>query len=152
VHYHACLYLSQKESMMSRFAVLLSVLATVGFTLALSGCGTQAKSPPSQPAQPEEANSAVEHEHGEHAEHAEHAETAEHEGHSEYEEALAQLSEADRALAEKQKICPVSGNPLGSMGKPYKVTVKGQEVFLCCPGCEDAIKKNPDEYLAKLGK
>ena len=61
-----------------------------------------------------------------------------------------QLSEDDRALAQKQKICPVSGQPLGSMGKPYKVTVKGQDVFLCCQGCEDAIKSEPDKYLAKL--
>ena len=65
---------------------------------------------------------------------------------------LAELSPEDRAAAEKQKICPVSGEPLGSMGKPVKVTVKGQTVFLCCAGCEDAIKKDPDKYLAKLKK
>lgn len=128
---------------MSRFTVFVSFLAMVGFTLALSGCGDQTESPPSQPAQQDQGSSVGEHEHGEHAQH---------EGHNEYEEALSQLSDADRALAEKQKTCPVSGEPLGAMGKPYKVTVKGQDVFLCCPGCEDAIKKNPDEYLAKLNK
>ncbi len=36
------------------------------------------------------------------------------------------------------------------MGTPVKITVKGQTVFLCCPGCEATIKKNPDKYLAKL--
>jgi YHS domain-containing protein len=66
------------------------------------------------------------------------------------EEALAQLSPEDRAAAEEQQICPVSGAKLGSMDKPYKVTVKGREVFLCCDGCEDAIKSDPDKYLAKL--
>jgi Cu(I)/Ag(I) efflux system membrane fusion protein len=64
---------------------------------------------------------------------------------------LAELSAEDRALAEKQRICPVSGDLLGSMGKPYKVTVKGRTVFLCCDGCEPDIKKDPDKFLAKLG-
>jgi len=63
---------------------------------------------------------------------------------------IAELSEADRALAEKQKVCPVSGEPLGSMGKPVKVEVKGRTVFLCCGGCEAELKKDPDKYLAKL--
>jgi YHS domain-containing protein len=67
-----------------------------------------------------------------------------------YEEALAELSPEDRKLAEEQKVCPVSGDPLGSMGKPYKVTVLGREVFLCCQGCESQIKADPEKYLAKL--
>lgn len=67
-------------------------------------------------------------------------------------EALAKLSPEDRALAEKQKVCPVSGEPLGAMGTPKKVEVKGQAVFICCEGCEEKLKANPDEYLAKLNK
>jgi len=63
---------------------------------------------------------------------------------------FAELSVEDRALAEKQKVCPVSGERLGAMGKPVKITVKGQTVFLCCAGCEETIKKDPDKYLAKL--
>ena len=69
-----------------------------------------------------------------------------------YEAALAKLSPEDRQLAERQKVCPVSGQPLGAMGTPYKVTVEGREVLLCCPGCEEAIAKEPDKYLAKLPK
>ena len=65
-------------------------------------------------------------------------------------EALAALSEADRAAAEKQQVCPVTDKPLDAMGKPYKVEVKGQSVFLCCDGCEEQLKKDPDKYLAKL--
>lgn len=60
------------------------------------------------------------------------------------------LSAEDRALAQKQGTCPVTGQPLGSMGEPVKVVVKGQTVFLCCSHCEAAIKKDPDKYLAKL--
>ena len=65
-------------------------------------------------------------------------------------EAFAALSEADRAAAEKQHVCPVTDKPLGTMGKPYKVQVKGQTVFLCCDGCEEELQKDPDKYLAKL--
>ncbi len=65
-------------------------------------------------------------------------------------EGLAELSEADRALAVKQKLCPVSDEPLGSMGKPVKMEIKGRTVFLCCGGCEEDLKKDPDKYLAKL--
>ena len=65
-------------------------------------------------------------------------------------EALAKLSPEDRAAAEKQRVCPVSGAALGSMGTPLKVRVKDQDVFLCCAGCEDTLLANPDKYLAKL--
>ncbi len=65
-------------------------------------------------------------------------------------EGLTELPEADRALAVKQKICPVSDEPLGSMGKPVKVEVKGRTVFLCCDSCVADLKKEPDKFLAKL--
>jgi YHS domain-containing protein len=65
---------------------------------------------------------------------------------------LAELSDADAALAAKQRTCPVSGDVLGAMGKPYKVTVQGKTIFLCCPGCEREIRKNPDKYLAAMEK
>ncbi len=63
---------------------------------------------------------------------------------------LAKLSPEDRALAERQKTCPVTDAPLGSMGVPVKVTVKGRTVLLCCEGCQEKLNKNADEYLAKL--
>lgn len=63
---------------------------------------------------------------------------------------LASLSKADRLLAEKQRVCPVTGNMLGSMGQPHPVTIKGKTVILCCPSCEERIRKEPDKYLAKL--
>src|SRR6185312_13254253 len=45
-------------------------------------------------------------------------------------------SAPDRALAEQQKLCPVTGKPLGSMGPPFKFTLRGRSVFVCCDGCE----------------
>jgi hypothetical protein len=64
--------------------------------------------------------------------------------------ALSDFSDADRTAALAQKVCPVTDKPLGSMGKPPKVTVEGQDVFLCCAACEEEIKSNPAEYLTKL--
>jgi YHS domain-containing protein len=60
------------------------------------------------------------------------------------------LSEADRAAALAQKVCPVSGDKLGEMGTPFKINIKGRDVFLCCPSCKDDLLKDPDKYLAKL--
>jgi hypothetical protein len=65
---------------------------------------------------------------------------------------LKELDEADRKLAERQKSCPVSGSLLGTadMGKPYKMTVKGRVIFLCCDGCKGAVDKDPDGILKKV--
>jgi hypothetical protein len=64
--------------------------------------------------------------------------------------ALAKLSPEDRALAEAQKKCPVSGEPLGSMGTPPKVMVKGEPVFLCCSSCNAKALAHPDRTLDKV--
>ena len=63
---------------------------------------------------------------------------------------LKELDEADRKLAEQQKVCPVSGGQLGAMGKPVKMTVKGRVFFLCCDDCKAAVNKDPDGVLKKL--
>ena len=65
-------------------------------------------------------------------------------------EGFEKLSAADQTAALAQKVCPVSGEKLGEMGTPFKVTVKGREVFLCCPSCKEDLEKDPDKYLAKL--
>lgn len=62
---------------------------------------------------------------------------------------LAELSQDDRELAAAQKICPVSGEPLGSMGTPIKVTVGDRSLFVCCSGCEEEARKNFDQLYVK---
>jgi hypothetical protein len=64
--------------------------------------------------------------------------------------AAAELSADDKAAAEKQQICPVTGEKLFGHGTPVKVTVKDRAVFLCCQPCEETLKGDPDKYLAKL--
>ena len=56
---------------------------------------------------------------------------------------MAGLTKRDQMKVAVQKICPVSGNPLGSMGTtPQKVRVGDVDVFLCCEGCKEGkIKK-----------
>ncbi len=58
-----------------------------------------------------------------------------------------ELQLAAAAIA-RQKICPVSGKPLGSMGDPVAVNVNGQRVFVCCGGCIGAVESNPAKYAA----
>jgi hypothetical protein len=45
------------------------------------------------------------------------------------------LTDADRLQMQVQKICPISGEDLGSMGKPLKAKMGEQDVYLCCKGC-----------------
>jgi len=62
---------------------------------------------------------------------------------------LAKLSPEDRKLAEAQKVCPITGEPLGSkdMGVPVKIMLKDQPVFLCCKSCEKKALADPDKTL-----
>lgn len=46
------------------------------------------------------------------------------------------------------KTCPVSGEELGSMGEPVSVNIKGRTVLVCCEGCAEQLKRNPERYLA----
>lgn len=66
---------------------------------------------------------------------------------------LDKLSLEDRRLAEAQKYCAIlQDKPLGSMGKPFKLMLKGKPVFLCCSSCEDDAKENPDQTLETVEK
>ena len=141
---------------MTRILMFSGLAAAVLSAAVLAGCSQQQaeqQPAPSPEVSPDES-AVTDHEGHDHEGHDH--EGHDHEGHMdqsaspEHTEALAKLSPADRQLAEKQKICPVSGQPLGSMGTPYKVTVEGKEVLLCCSGCEAEVKENPEKYLAKL--
>ena len=45
------------------------------------------------------------------------------------------LTKRDQLRVAAQKICPVSGQKLGSMGTPLKIKIGPEELFLCCKGC-----------------
>ena len=67
-----------------------------------------------------------------------------------YKDVIQKLPESEWAAVYKQKVCPVSEEPLGSMGTPIKVTVKGHDVYICCEGCRKALEDEPDKYLKKI--
>ncbi len=67
-------------------------------------------------------------------------------------ENVAQLPDEERQLALRQRFCPVTEKPLGSMGVPVKITLRGKPVMLCCKGCAGKAKKAPDEMLQKIAR
>ena len=60
---------------------------------------------------------------------------------------LAKLPPEEKKAAEAQRLCPVQGEPLGSMGMPVKITLNGTEVFLCCKACVAEARENPEKTL-----
>ncbi|MHB1033411.1 MAG: hypothetical protein ACYC35_03370 [Pirellulales bacterium] len=65
---------------------------------------------------------------------------------------LAELDKSDQAGIARQKVCPVTGAKLGSMGDPIKVLVDGNSLYLCCQGCVAKVEGSPEMYLAKVGQ
>lgn len=46
-----------------------------------------------------------------------------------------------------QTTCPVMG---GAIDKNLYVDYNGKRVYMCCKGCEGALKKDPEKYIKKL--
>lgn len=57
---------------------------------------------------------------------------------------------ADAAAVAFQKTCPVMKKPLDSMGGPWKINLRGRDVFVCCPGCTKVLEHEPAKFLAML--
>ncbi len=138
----------------------VSVMVVALFAFVLAGCGENSTEPTGS-STPVAEGGHGDHEDGDHedgdhkdgdhkdGDHAQHDES----GQTDMEKMkveLAKLSPEDAASAQKQHICPVSGEMLGAMGAPIKVDVNGQQVWICCEGCKDDLLKSPEEYLAKL--
>lgn len=47
------------------------------------------------------------------------------------------------------KLCPVSGGPVS---EKYRAEYNGQYVYVCCEGCVNEFKKNPETFVAKMSK
>ena len=48
--------------------------------------------------------------------------------------------------------CVVSGEELGTMGKPVVVVHEGTTVKFCCKSCIPEFEEDPAKYIAKLKK
>lgn len=63
--------------------------------------------------------------------------------------ALLIISGTGLAFAEgkPQTTCPVMG---GKINKNMYVDVKGYRIYICCAGCNRAIKANPEKFIKKM--
>lgn len=130
-----------------KYFPLVTLTAIAPMTLALLGCSSASSTPPAT--QPSTSSTEyTNHDHGGHEHHSD----SSHADMEKMKASLAKLSAEDAESAEKQHICPVSGEMLGTMGLPEKVTVNGQQVWICCDGCKDQLLESPNQYLAKLKK
>ena len=118
---------------MTNRSTIFGIISIGALAITMYGCGGSSTSQPSSPDTHEDA-------------------AQEGTDMNKMKESLAKLSEADRASAEKQHFCPVSGEMLGTMGVPQKVEVNGRDVWICCSGCKDKLLAEPDKYLSKLQK
>lgn len=67
-------------------------------------------------------------------------------------EEIGALSPQDQLLAKEQVLCPVTMKPLGSMGKPQKVMVGNQSVFVCCPACIKRVQQDGEAMLEMVAR
>ncbi len=51
-----------------------------------------------------------------------------------------QLTDEDRRLIEKQKVCPVCGDPLEGHGNLHRISAQSRAVFLCSRQCGECLK------------
>jgi hypothetical protein len=63
---------------------------------------------------------------------------------------VAKATAADAIGVAAQGICPISGDDLTAMGGPIRVSRGEESLFLCCQGCLDPIKAEPDRYFASV--
>jgi hypothetical protein len=147
------------EDEMSKLTMFLAGVTVLTMAVVFAGCSGNGDTNPSNGSEQSQGDDADHgHPHGDEADHSHGPGDADHDHASaQKEEMLADLSPEDRELVEKQRTCPVGDGLLWGMGKPCKTTVtdsSGKEhvVFLCCDACEEELKANVDEYLAKLSK
>jgi YHS domain-containing protein len=55
----------------------------------------------------------------------------------------------EEKMAVTNKECPVSG---GKVNPQYRAEYNGQYVYVCCQGCVEEFKKDPEKVVAKMSK
>jgi membrane fusion protein, copper/silver efflux system len=66
---------------------------------------------------------------------------------------LDKLPPTEKNAAEDQRLCPIQGKVLGSMGVPIKVDLgRDRSMFVCCKACVAKAQKNPEETLNKMDR
>ena len=57
------------------------------------------------------------------------------------------VKKSSKKVLKPQTTCPVQGDPID---KSLFVDYKGKRIYVCCSGCIDALKKDPEKYIKKL--
>ena len=57
-----------------------------------------------------------------------------------------ELSKHDQIHVAVQEICPISGQKLGDHGAPLKVKIGEETLFVCCQGCLQGKKVDPQNW------
>lgn len=57
---------------------------------------------------------------------------------------------SEKSMEVKNTNCPVSGELIGSMGKGVSVTHNGKTYQLCCAGCIEKFKVDPEKYVQRV--
>lgn len=65
---------------------------------------------------------------------------------------IANLPPVEQKVALKQGICPITREPLGSMGTPIKVQVGDRSIYVCCQGCVSTLLERSMNDLPKAEK
>ncbi|MDA1054705.1 MAG: hypothetical protein O3C40_30120 [Planctomycetota bacterium] len=63
---------------------------------------------------------------------------------------VSETTAADDAAIRAQGNCPVMKQPLGAHGKPIKLLIDGQPLFVCCKGCIYKVQKDPTSYVSHV--
>lgn len=65
---------------------------------------------------------------------------------------IKKLPADEQEAAIKQLTCPVSGEHLGEMGVPLKISAEGKSFYICCKSCKEKAQSDAKAILAKLAK
>ncbi|UCD18729.1 MAG: efflux RND transporter periplasmic adaptor subunit [candidate division WOR-3 bacterium] len=62
----------------------------------------------------------------------------------------AEKAVVDTGMIGKQAICPVTGDTFTVHASTPVVVYKGEEYYMCCPGCDLEFMKDPEKYLDEM--
>jgi hypothetical protein len=60
------------------------------------------------------------------------------------------LDAADQAIVDEQEVCPVTKEPLDSMGGPVMVTIGERRIAICCEGCRKPLERESQKFIQWL--
>ena len=106
----------------------ITLVCVVSLSVSVMGCGADKEDP--------------------HAGHAHHDHSAQmHEEHADHAGHAGHKAHADTDSLVLQTTCPVMG---GAINKELYVDHEGKRIYVCCGGCIDQIKQDPQKYIDKL--